>query len=574
MDDSEDVKVKTCAYGSGQFQLTDKGVYFLGKDKDGIALPPQWICSPLYITAKTRDAKGGEWGRLLEWQDDDGNRHEWPMAQELLEGDGIEIRRELARLGVHISPSAAARNLLTAYIKVWPVEERARCVSRLGWLDGVYVTPSESIGDSDERIVFQNTYAIETGHATSGEVEQWRESVAAWAQGNSRLVFSICAAFAGPLLDIAGVDSGGFHFRGASSSGKSTALKMAASAWGDPPHYIKSWRSTLNGLEGQAVLHNDCILILDELGQADAYAAGDAAYLLANGQGKGRASRNGLARPPNQWQELFLSAGEESLSAIMEQAGKRSTAGQEIRLAEIDADAGAGMGIFEELHGHASAAALAGAIKDATDEFHGAVSLEWIRHLVRDRQELTGPVREAIKQFIADVVPKGAAGQVVRVAARFGLVAVAGELAARYGLTSWPEGEATRAARVCFISWLDGFGGAGNREERAILAQVMNFIEVHGNSRFEDLNSVADQRIPNRAGYRRTADDGAQEFLIPVDTFRKEVCRGVDAKTALAVLREAGSLIPGDDGKPSQVFRLPGLGISRVYVVRYEVATA
>jgi hypothetical protein len=35
----------------------------------------------------------------------------------------------------------------------------------------------------------------------------------------------------------------------------------------------------------------------------------------------------------------------------MAQAGKQSTAGQEIRLADIEAEAGAGMGIFETLQG-------------------------------------------------------------------------------------------------------------------------------------------------------------------------------------------------------------------------------
>ncbi len=35
----------------------------------------------------------------------------------------------------------------------------------------------------------------------------------------------------------------------------------------------------------------------------------------------------------------------------MARAGKKPTAGQEIRLTEIDADAGAGMGALEDLHG-------------------------------------------------------------------------------------------------------------------------------------------------------------------------------------------------------------------------------
>src|SRR5438093_2106814 len=46
----------------------------------------------------------GEWGRLLEWRDDDGIRHQWAMPLELLQGDGSDVRRELARLGLSIAP--------------------------------------------------------------------------------------------------------------------------------------------------------------------------------------------------------------------------------------------------------------------------------------------------------------------------------------------------------------------------------------------------------------------------------------------------------------------------------------
>jgi len=49
------------------------------------------------------------------------------------------VRRELARLGLRIASSRAARDLLAAYIKIWPVEQRARCVERLGWHGAVFV---------------------------------------------------------------------------------------------------------------------------------------------------------------------------------------------------------------------------------------------------------------------------------------------------------------------------------------------------------------------------------------------------------------------------------------------------
>lgn len=376
--------ITSCAYGSGRFELTEKGVYYFGKDKDGNE-QPHWICSPLQIIAKTRDEKGSEWGRLLEWQDDDGKPHQWAMPLELLEGDGAEVRRELARLGLRISPNMAARNLLAAYIKVWPVESRARCVDKLGWHGSVYVTPTEAIGNTGELVVFQNGQALDPAFSVMGDQYEWRDNVAALAAGNSRLVFALCVAFAGALAEIAGEDSGGFHLRGASSSGKSTALNLAASVWGRPTNFVRLWRTTTNGLEGLASLHNDCTLILDEISQIDPNAAGDAAYMLANGQGKARANRNGLAKSATRWRLLLLSAGEESLTAIMERAGKKTSAGQEIRLADIEADTGAGMGIFESLNGYETPTALALAIKEETAKYHGKAGHKWLCYLATMR---------------------------------------------------------------------------------------------------------------------------------------------------------------------------------------------
>ncbi len=304
-----DAPVASCRYGGGRFESSETGVYFLGKDKDGNEQPPRWVCAPLHVIAKTRDEKSGEWGRLLEWRDDDNHTHEWAMPLELLEGDGSEVRRELARLGLHISHNQSARSLLAAYIKVWPIDARARCVDRLGWHGNIFVTPNGSIGEAEELVVFQNSHATEPAYSESGTANEWRDSVAELAAGNTRLVFALSVAFAGALAEIAGEDSGGFHLRGASSSGKSTALKLAASVWGNPSTYVRLWRGTVNGLEGLATLHNDSLLILDEIGQIDPNSAGEAAYLLANGQGKARASRNGLARSAQRWRLLFLSAG-------------------------------------------------------------------------------------------------------------------------------------------------------------------------------------------------------------------------------------------------------------------------
>ena len=73
---------------------------------------------------------------------------------------------------------------------------------------------------------------------------------------------------------------------------------------------------------------------------------GTAAYMLVNGVGKARARRDGLARPAAAWRLLFLTSGEVRLGDHMREVGKRTRAGQEIRLADLPADAGAGHGLF------------------------------------------------------------------------------------------------------------------------------------------------------------------------------------------------------------------------------------
>lgn len=572
-----DAPPSSVPYGSGRFVIDGKGVSFVGTDNDGEEKPPVWICSRIDVLAMTRDTKGNDWGRMLSWRDADGRQHQWAMPVELLQGDGAEVRRELARRGLRVSPSRPARDLLTAFLATAPATARARCVDRMGWHDGVYVTPSETFGSNGEQTVFQSTSPQEPAFSVAGTAEEWRATVAAMAAGNSRLVFALSVAFAGPLMEIAGEDSGGFHFRGGSSTGKSTGLAVAASVWGSPNSYPRLWRATANGLEGLAAIHNDGLLILDELSQVDPREAGEAAYLLANGQGKTRSSRSGVARQAARWRLMFLSAGEESLSGLLAKAGKQANAGQEIRLADIEADAGAGMGSFEDIHHQPTPAAFAEALKRAATASHGAVGMVFLQAVVALRSGLPKELHQRIDDFVTENVPDTAAGQVRRVARRFGLVAVAGEIATTCcGLTGWEKGEADQAAAKCFKAWLDGFGGAGNREDRTILESVAAFFEAHGSSRFERFDANPDQRVVSRVGFIRSDTFGNREFLVLPESFKKEVCKGFDVKAAEAALKRQGWLVPGGDGRLTRKERIPNIGgnPTRCYVLSSKMLGA
>jgi uncharacterized protein (DUF927 family) len=541
-------------------ELTDDGLFFtdLGRKK-----PEAWqISGPLKIEAATRDAQSQAWGRLVSIRNADLIEHKILVRAEDLVGDGLEVLRSFARAGLWTAPGKRNRELLLAFVQSCPIEERARFVDRPGWHGKTYVTSAGPVGSSEEKIIGD---LADVGMSTSGTWVEWRDSVASLASGNPLLMFSIGVALAGPLVGPASESSGGFHLRGPSSCGKTTVLNVSASVWGDPRKFTKLWRTTANGLEGIARLHNDSVLILDELSQVDPLEAAEAAYLLANEKGKIRATRAGNARPTSSWRLLFLSSGEVSLSALLSRNGRRPQAGQEIRLADIPADRGVGHGTFDCLHGSETGAALAERIARVVKSTYGAIGQEWLRRLVGDHGVIADVIECTVKEFVRQVTPPSATGQVHRVARRFGLIAAAGELATAYGLTGWKLNEAENAARLCFESWLCGFGEKGLKEERDLLTQVRTYFVEFGDSRFEPIQGENVRPIHRRTGFwRQVGTSEGREYIVPCESF-SELCVGHDIRFSAEILAGHGWLI-GEPRRNTQRVRLPGLGQVRAYV--------
>jgi putative DNA primase/helicase len=566
------------------FKLSDKGLHYIEErtDEEGKTKSRNvFVCSRLEVTAETRSKDQTQWGRLLEWTDRDEHPHVWAIPMSMLEGEPAAVCAVLADGGLIIGGGAKARGLLVRYIKECQPNAKARCVNRSGWNGRVYVLPTRTVGERDgERVLFQTGAATLGDFQQRGTAEGWRATVAAVCAGNTRCMTGIGFAFAAPLLNfVAGQESGGAHFRGDSSCGKSTVLWAAASVYGKPEgddSFRKEWRATGNGLEGLAASRNDSLLILDEMGQVDGKEAGVIAYMLANGQPKLRMADSTALRKSPSWRLLFLSSGEVSLAEHMAAAGKRIKAGQENRLADIPAVPCQGFGVFDTLNGYPDGAVLSETIKEAASQHYGAVGLAYLEYLARVQDALPERLKAFSEKFCADVVPKGASGQVHRVARRFALVAAALELAGEFDLTGWGDGEGTRAVCACFRDWIWQRGGAGDHEETAILAQVRAFFETHGESRFTDWYAAKKveegqeddlRATSNRVGFKqKTRMSGYVYFVLP-EAFKNEICQGFNPDRAAQVLKEHGWIEPDSQGKSTQKPRLPGFGKpTRCYV--------
>lgn len=566
----------------GGFRLTPEGVFYAGDD--GEARP---VCSPLEILARTRDDKGHNWGLLVEFDDPDGAKKRWNIPARTMTGDfGKDVLGPLVDMGLRLAGSRSgrnARNDLQSYLGGFDSAQRARLVTRLGWHDNAFLLPEQQVGIHSEHLHFYEAGSQLPPISEAGTLEQWQEQIGALCVGNHRLAFVVGVAFAGPLLHMLGHESGGFHLYGDSSGGKTTHLQVAASIYGGP-RLVRSWRSTDNALESIAAAHSDGLLVLDEIGMCDPRIIGETVYMLGNGTGKARANDRGQAgRQVQEWRLLFLSTGEKTLAQHMAEANKELKAGMEVRMLAVPADASKGLGMFDALNGFDDAAALSDALKARVAKYYGTPLTAFLTALCEPdkRHAWSAILRRTLEGFIAKSLPASASGQAHRAAARFGLAAAAGELATAMGITGWPDGTATTAARVCLNAWMNERGGAGNFEGDAILARLRQVIERFGESRFTRWESAAakvDEHGPrtiDRLGFRKTMEHGLGDALHTTNTYyvlpeswRSEIFRGMNINAVNKELLQRGVIEPGNDGKASTLVRLPGLGTQRCYVVK------
>ena len=552
----------------------------------------EWLCSPLEILAETRDIEGKNWGVKvrIKARGGEGRWHTQIIPQAICIADGGELFGLLAGLGMKITPDKKGKDRLRSLLCLASPGKLVRTVTQTGWHGGnAFVLPDEAFGAlGGEEIEYRSEQPVKHLYATKGSYEAWRHEVAAKAIGNSRLIFGLAAAFAGPFLQPLDMQGGGFHIHGRSSGGKSICFTWAAgSVWGGGGKlgFGVSWNTSRAGAEGQAVAHSDTILNMDELGEAMADAVWNLFYMFGNGMGKARGGIMGEARPIAQFAIIYLSSGEVSLETKLKEKGFKLMAGQEVRCAEIEANAGAGMGAFEDIHGAPNAEAFTNAIEQACKKNYGHAARMFLRRLFADRAAAVDEIERLMRAFLKHGCPDGAAAQVKRVAKRFALVAAAGELAAAWNILPWPEGTAMKGTKRMFDDWLKQRGTAGDRESIQAILQVRGMIERHGASRFMPIDGKKkaegveaagavrlSEQVRDRLGYVKRPlekdDTEGEIFYVLPGQFKDEICKGLNYRLVAQELKRIDALELSSKGECTKPAYISGLGTNRYYVIK------
>ena len=309
--------------------------------------------APVVIAGRLANVNDGTEAMRLAW------RRDSMWRQATINRDVIANARELVKVsGLGLPVTSGTSGDLVKYLAAYESVNladmpRARVSHQLGWqgeqgsegflwgrtlikpdgseaieIDLDSIAPSDwqddwlafrGDGDGDEQLA--------EGFVAVGSFEDWRNAVAVIADYPSVLI-ALYASLAAPLLEILGCQNFVVDWSHMTSTGKTTVLRLAASAWGSPDERtsaaaMQTWDVTRVWLERAAATLHSIPLILDDTKRArKADFVAQTIYDIVSGRGRGRGSPLGTRRTLT-WRTVLLSSGEQRITDFSQDGGTR-----------------------------------------------------------------------------------------------------------------------------------------------------------------------------------------------------------------------------------------------------------
>lgn len=189
-----------------------------------------------------------------------------------------------------------------------------KSISRIGWIGREFFPYKVK-----DEIVFETEYK-EASNIIDSTVEYGNFDV--WLKNAKQLKnnpfgrFILASSFASPLLEILNHRVFFVHIWHDSKSGKTAAIKMAISVWGNPTKLMGSFNATSVGLERMAGILKHLPFAIDELQVLNnkRMSVENIIYSLGNGFGRLRGSKEGGVQETVSWRNNILTSGEQPMT--------------------------------------------------------------------------------------------------------------------------------------------------------------------------------------------------------------------------------------------------------------------
>ena len=408
------------------------------KDEEG-ELVPSPIATPFGVPARLHYLdRAGAYGLRITVEDMGGRRREIDVTRSDFAKQGAaETRAMLFAAGLRAEDDGDI--IAVKVLKAADPETEIAVVSTPGWhsLDGstdrFFVCPSgEVIGTPEGRTLELSIGSrISEAVARGGTMEGWQAAVSAAADVARcpHWTLGAIAGFAAALVALTGLDTCGVNLSGTTSGGKTTAQRLAVSAWSQAAldrrdSLLQSARATANGIEGMAARANGTILALDELGHVTGKELGKNIYSLASGVGKSRMTADAQLRASHTWSTFVVLSAEKSLEEKVRGDGGEWYGGMAARIPDVDVtnvDRAVDQAVMARIQ--------------ACDQHFGHAGPAFVREIIARGLHLRAEeIRQGINQTADALAGPGADSAMRRAALPFAVLMNAGRMACSFGI--------------------------------------------------------------------------------------------------------------------------------------------
>lgn len=512
--------------------VEDDAIWHYPVNQDGSKyLAPIRLCDEFAVVGHG-GAENGLQYHVLEFNGDD---HCIIARGEVGTSDGWRMLRNVIKI-----PSQRRKlDLLTEYIQEnsddvpeWRITDTA------GWKDNAYVLPNGDIiasGDT-EHLYFNGKISgnKRVSYKAAGSLDEWKQQIGRYANGNSRLCLMIGAALVAPLLEWFNIDGGILHLYGNSSTGKTTAQRVAQSIWGHGVAAIEQWNATSLATLNNAFARNDGLLVMDEIGSDDGRNVERSIYALANGQSRAQSTPDAGNRPEIRFRVMTISSGETTLEAHLVKHGRVAMAGQLVRCPSIPH-------LLETYHDFNCMRDFTNHLNDAVVKYYGTVGRAYINKLLENFSNNKNKVTEYYERYLGKLNSEHElSSQSARTARLFAASMAAAKLASEWNLTGIEADKALNGIEKCFTDWLDDMPSKNNQsyEESSIIQDAINYMQANERSfQSPDFPGVCSYEFP---GYvvKGDCDDEDDFYYVFQKIFKEKFCANHDEKQVKELLYE------------------------------------
>jgi uncharacterized protein (DUF927 family) len=315
------------------WHLDTKGIHRLTINKSGEESSQKISHAPFIISARSVNIDSGHEQLEVAFARDKLLRKIWADRGDLLNHRSIPI---LATQGFPVTSRNAG--LLVDYLADFEASNlhhlpRLLTVSSFGWKrydgDRFFVLGEQAIG-TQLKINFVPEGDGEKNFAkalkTKGTLEGWLQT-ARKITAYPKVCFALYAGFTPPLLPLLDLPSFSIDFCGESSIGKTTAIMVPASAYGDPVGerggLVPTWNATSVSIERYASLFKALPIFLDDSHLASDQQVKAVIYMLAGGVGKMRGALKGT-QVLLAWHTVGFFTGERPVVSVTTHEGARA----------------------------------------------------------------------------------------------------------------------------------------------------------------------------------------------------------------------------------------------------------